>query len=229
MRIVFIGGGELTNQTAQQLLKNGYEVVIVEKDKERIDELSANLNTGFIHGDGSKPVILREADPAATDYLFCLTGNDQANIITSLVGRSLGYKTVVTRINDPSYEHICIELGLTNLVVPDYTIARYLTDMCKGQNPLEISALIKGEARIFSFVVHEEDEGALEQLNLPKGSKVIFLYRDDKFIIAESDTVLQKDDEVVILSHSDVLTELETRWAPKIETTSKLESESEDI
>ena len=52
MRAVLIGAGELTSMTAHQLLDNHFEVVIIEKDKERIDELSAELDAGFIHGDG---------------------------------------------------------------------------------------------------------------------------------------------------------------------------------
>lgn len=71
----------------------------------------------------------------------------------SLVGRSLGFKRVVTRIEDPSYEHLCIELGLTDLIVPDYTIARYLADLCAGSNPLELSAVIKGDARLFDIAL----------------------------------------------------------------------------
>jgi len=219
MRAVFIGAGDLTCMTAQQLLKTGFDVVIVEKDKARIDELSPDLGAGFIHGDGSKPAILREADPTATDFLFCLTGNDQYNIITSLVGRSLGFKRVVTRIEDPSYEHICLELGLKDVIVPDFTIARHLADMCAGRNPLELSAVIKGEARIFSFVTREEDEGPISDLNLPAGSRVMFLYRKEKFILADANTSLHKDDEVVIISHSKVLSELEARWNPKLDST----------
>jgi trk system potassium uptake protein TrkA len=215
MRSVFIGASDLTILTAQQLLKSGHEVVIIEHDKERIDELTTDIGAGFIHGDGSKPAILREADPAATDFLFCLTDNDQNNILASLVGRSLGYQRVVTRIQDPSYEHICIELGLTDVIVPNYTIARYLADMCAGQNPLEVSALIKGEARIFSFVAHEQDEGLLAELNMPENSRVIFFYRNDKFMLPESNTLLQKGDEVVIIAHNKALPELEARWNPK--------------
>lgn len=218
MRAVFIGAGELTCLTAQQLLKYGYEVVIVDKDKTRIDELSETLGAGFIHGDGSKPAILREADPSATDFLFCLTSNDQYNIITSLVGRSLGYKRVVTRIEDPAYEHICLELGLKDVIVPDYTIARHLADMCAGHNPLEVSAVIKGDARIFSFVTREEDEGPISELNLPDNSRVMFLYRKEKFILPDVDTTLHKDDEVVIIAHSKVLSELEARWSPKLDS-----------
>lgn len=216
MRAVFIGAGALTTITARQLLSNAYDVVIIEKDKALIDELSAELGAGFIHGDGSKPAILREADPSATDFLFSLTGNDQYNIIASLVGRSLGFKRIVTRIEDPSYEHICIELGLEDIIVPDYTIARYLTDMCTGQNPLQLSALIKGEARIFSFVVREEDEGTINALNLSSDCRVMFLYRNDKFIFADAETSLQRDDEVVIISRSKALPELEARWNPVV-------------
>lgn len=216
MRSVFIGASDLTVLTAELLLKSGHEVVIIESDKARIDELTTEIGTGFIHGDGSKPAILREADPAETDFLFCLTDNDQNNILASLVGRSLGYQRVVTRIQDPSYEHICIELGLTDVIVPNYTIARYLADMCAGQNPLEVSALIKGDARIFSFVAKEEDEGLLTELNVPDNSRVIFFYRNDKFMLPETNTSLQKGDEVVIIAHRKALQELETRWNPKL-------------
>ncbi|RRQ21060.1 potassium channel family protein [Thiohalobacter thiocyanaticus] len=217
MRTVVIGAGKISTLTAQQLLKQGHEVVIIEKDKARIDELSNELAAGFIHGDGSKPAILREADPAATDFLFTLTGNDQSNIIASLVGRSLGFSRVVTRIDDPAYEHICIELGLSELVVPDYTIARYLTDIVAGKNPLELSAMVKGNARIFSFVAREDDEVAVADLKLPTESRVMFLYRNEKFIIPDMDTTLKKGDEVVVIAHSKVLPDLESRWNPQAE------------
>lgn len=217
MRAVFVGAGELTRITAEQLLKRGYEVVIIESDKARIDELSGELGAGFIHGNGSKPVILREADPSATNFLFCLTGNDQSNILASLVGRSLGYSRVITRIEDPSFEHICIELGLEDVIVPDYTIARYLADMCAGHNPLELSAVIKGDARIYSFVARKEDEGLLGDLHLPADSRAMFFYRNEKFILPDENTMLKKGDEVVLILHGKVLTELEARWNPKPE------------
>jgi len=212
MRVVFIGAGELTTLTAQQLLKNNCDVVIIEKDKTRIDDLSNDLAAGFIHGDGSKPAILREADPTATDFLFALTGNDQSNIIASLVGRSLGFKRTITRIEDPSYEHICLELGLTDVIVPDNTVARYLADMVAGQNPLEVSALIKGDARIFAFVAQDNDECAISELDLPDDSQVMFFYRNEKLILPDPETALKKDDEVIIIARSDALPALEERW-----------------
>jgi len=214
MRAVFIGAGELTVMTARQLHARGFEVVIIEADKSRIEDLSTDFDVGFIHGDGSKPAILREANPSATDFLFCLTGNDQHNIIASLVGRSLGYPRVVTRIEDPSYEHICIELGLEDVVVPDFTISRYLADMCQGHNPLELSAAIKGDARIFSFVVRDKDECAVSDLKMPEGSKVVFLYRNEELLLIDDSSSLKAEDEVVVICRSNVLPKLQERWNP---------------
>ncbi len=225
MRAVFIGAGELACMTARQLLEKRYEVVIIEQDKERIDELSRDMDVGFIHGDGSKPAILREADPAATDFLFCLCGTDQYNIIASLVGRSMGYRRVITRIEDPSYEHICIELGLEDIIIPDFTIARHLGDMCEGQNSLELSALVKGDARVFAFVAGKGDEGPLPDLNPPAGSRLMFLYRDDKLVLPEAKTAVREGDEVLLISRAEVLHELQARWSPALsESCPKIEA-----
>ncbi len=101
MRVIFVGASRLTMHTARLLLKSGHDVVIIERDPERIENLRSELGCGVIHGDGSKPAILREADPLNSDYLFCFTDNDQTNIIASLLGRSLGFKHVVTHIDDP--------------------------------------------------------------------------------------------------------------------------------
>ena len=106
------------------------------------------------------------------------------------------------------------DFQLVDVIVPNYTISRYLADMCEGRNPLALSAAIKGEARIFSFVAREQDEGTVKDMDLPDGCRVMFLYRKDKFIFADAETSLQKGDEVVIVSRKKVLPKLQERWAP---------------
>lgn len=104
MRAAILGAGSIALRTARLLLGQGHEVIIVDPDKERIDALAEQIDCGLIHGDGSKPLVLRDLDPARTDVLFCLSNNDQTNILASLVGRSLGFARVVTRIEDPEFE-----------------------------------------------------------------------------------------------------------------------------
>lgn len=215
MRAVFIGASALSVMTARFLLARGHEVVVIEKDKEVIDALTTELDCGFLHADGSKPAVLREADPAHTDVLFCLTGSDQANIISSLVGRSLGFGRVVTKINDPEFEHICIELGLEDMIIPARTVGRHLAEMFEGFNPLEISAMIKAEARVFSFVAREEDARPVAELELPGETRVICIYRDEKFLLPEDDARLKTGDEVVLVTHVRNLPALAERWSAK--------------
>jgi trk system potassium uptake protein TrkA len=212
MRAVFIGASSSSVITARMLLKRGHEVVIIEQSKEAIDALSQELDCGYLHGDGSKPAMLREADPEHTDVLYCLTDNDQANILASLVGRSLGFKRVVTKINDPELMHVCIELGLEDTIIPARTIGRYLAQMFEGHDPLEISAMIKDEARVFSFVARDDDERRLGELDLPSGSRIMCLYHREKFMLPEDDTRLEAGDEVVLITHSKNLEALAKRW-----------------
>jgi trk system potassium uptake protein TrkA len=217
MRAVFIGASSLTVMTAEILLKRGHEVVIVECNKDRIDELSKNLDCGFVHGDGTTPAIQRETDPAHSDFLFCLAANDQVNIIASLVGRSLGFPRVVTKIVNPEFEHICLELGLEETIIPAGTMGRYLADKFAGRDLLELSGMIKDEARVFSFVAGPEDEGPLEQIAIPGELRPICLYRDHAFILPEEGTEIRAEDEVVVITHQKFLAKFKARWAGKKE------------
>lgn len=211
MRAVFVGAGTLSVMTARVLLKLGHEVVVIERARDRIDELSSELDCGFVLGDGSNPAILREADPQQSDYLFCLTGNDQVNIIASLVGRSLQFAHVVTRIENPEFEHICMELGLKYTIIPDRTISRYLADMLQGHDPLEISAMVKHDARFFSFVVKADQGGVFGELDFPRDTRLVCLYRDGELVVPEDDAELRSGDEVVIITRSKHLAEIESR------------------
>jgi len=203
MRIVFVGAGTLTLMTARFLLKRGHEIIVVERDKSVVDELAQQIDCGILHGDGSKPAILREADPDSTDILFCLASSDQTNILAGLVGRSLGFKRVVVKIDDPEFEHICIELGLEDTIIPARTIGRHLADMCEGRDPFEISTMIRDEARILSFVVREAQEGPVANLGLPDQARIVCIYRDGKFLLPDDDTALKPEDEVVLITQRD--------------------------
>ncbi len=84
MRTAFVGAGKVSVETAKALIKKGHEVVIIETDNAKIDELSDEMDCSFLHGDGSQPNLLREVNPEQTDFLFCLTSSDQDNVIASL-------------------------------------------------------------------------------------------------------------------------------------------------
>jgi len=215
MRIVFIGAGQVSVATAKALSNKGHEVIIIEIDKAKIDELSEEMDCSFLEGDGSQPNILQEVNPTQTDFLFCLSSSDQANVIASLIGRSLGFKRIVTSISDPQFEGICHELGLKDTIIPARTITRYLVDMVGGSEKIDLSTVIKGAARFFTLTAGEDEAVVAEDLQLPAAAKVICYYRDGKFSLADQDTRFEIDDEVVILTDSKHIRALQERWQPK--------------
>ncbi len=215
MRTVFIGAGKMSVETAKALIKKGHEVIIIDTDKAKIDELSKDMDCSFLQGDGSQPKILREVNPGQTDFLFCLTNSDQANVIASLVGRSLGFSRIVTSIGDPQFEGICHELGLHDIIIPSRAISRSLEDMVAGSENVDLSSVIKDEARFFTLIAKEEDAVPATDLKLPSDAKVICYYRDGIFAHADEATTFRIGDEVVILTHSKNMPALQERWQLK--------------
>jgi trk system potassium uptake protein TrkA len=215
MRIVFVGADDVAVQTAEFLIGKGHEVVIIDTDREKIEELSDRLDCGFLNGDGSSPSILREANPGDTDVLISVSSSDTTNLIASLVGRSLGFKRVIGSIRDPDYEEICRELGLENTIMPSRTISLYLADMVEGIDTLELSRVIQDTARFFTFIAQDRDAGKISDLDLPDTARVICFYRDGRFHLVRGASKLRKNDEVVILTDYETLKDLEARWESK--------------
>jgi trk system potassium uptake protein TrkA len=213
MRIVFVGASALTLMAVRMIAARGHEVIVIESDETRLKALGDDVDCGRIHGDGTRPLVLKEADPAGTDFLFCLTGSDQANIIGSLVGRTLGFRRVITRIDDPDFEHICVELGLEDTIIPARTIGRFLTDMVEGRDPLELSAMVKDDAAVFSFVARDEDAGAIGDLELPADTRVACTYRDGRFQPVTDDSKIKAGDEILVITRRSLLAELRDRQA----------------
>jgi len=212
MRIVFVGAGKVTVETAKALIAKDHEVIIIDVDKAKIEELSEEMECSFLHGDGSSPKILKEVDPKKADFLFCMTGSDKDNVIASLVGRSLGFKRVVTSIGDPEFETICYELGLEDTIIRSRPISRYMQDMVNGNDNVDTSTVFKDEARLFTLVVKEDDAVMAKDLKLPTDAKAICYYRDGAFSHADEKTRFRVGDEVLILTHARNMSALHDRW-----------------
>jgi trk system potassium uptake protein len=212
MRVVILGAGSIGLRTAQLLLGAGHEVIIIDRDKERLDAIATELDCGFVHGDGSKPAVLRDVDPGRCDALFCLSSNDQTNILASLVGRSLGFARVVTRIEDPELEHLCTELGLQETIIPTRAISHVLFDMAEGRDALELTTMIRDEARVLSFVLRQHDGKRIGELALPDATRVICFYRQGELCIPDEDTRLADGDEIVVIADVRNIPQLHEEW-----------------
>ena len=91
--------------------------------------------------------------------------------------------------------------------------------MIEGQGALEISSLIKGDARMFSFVVQNKLERPLELLQLPEECHVVCIYRQGDMLLPQTDTKLKLDDEVVLITRQKQMAKLRDYFIDKIRST----------
>jgi trk/ktr system potassium uptake protein len=212
MRAIFVGASPLTVMAAHRLIKGGHDVVIIEEDKERISTLSETLDCGFIHGDGSRPAVLEELSPGESDMLFCLSSEDQDNIIASLVAHTMHFNRVITKIEDPDFQVICTKLGLDDVIVPDRDVGERLADLVEGHDVADLSAAVESGIRFFHFVAREQDAGRIGELDLPGQARVIVITRGEESIIVGDDDELRQDDRVLVVAHHDDLEKLQERF-----------------
>ncbi len=189
-----------------------HEVIIVEIDKNKIDELSEEMDCSFLHGDAATPGILKEVNPKTCDFLFCLCNDDQTNIITSLLGRSLGFKRVVTNIENPEMEQMCREIGLEDIIIPVQATTRHLENMIKGLDLVEISSVLKFGTRLYTFIAGEKEAVAADELGLPESARILFYYRDETLCFTDGQTRFEKGDEIVVICDTETLPELTERY-----------------
>lgn len=219
--MVFVGASPLTELTARMIMAKGHDAVIVSPDERMLEAYSESLGCGLVHGDGTRPAILREVSPKHTHFLFCLGRSDQSNIISALVGRALGFRRIITKIDDPDFEQVCTELDLQDTIMPQEEVAEALVDMTTGQQRAALSATIRGQVRFHAFNVPADLDGKRAgEVDLGKHTRAVAVNRheNDKSEVVDETVKLHKHDELVVVTHESELDRLRKTFGPKLKT-----------
>jgi len=213
MRIVFIGATRQVVESARALLANGHEVVIVDGGEEKLKALEEmDLDCGLVHGDGSRPAVLSELGPGNTDFLFCMTGSDQDNILAALAGKRLGFDRVVAMIEDSDFGGLCAELGLEDVLIPSQETANAVADRVAGIESVDLAPLMKTGIRFFSFAARKSEEGTVADLRLPDAARALAVTREGKAELAGDETRIREHDTVYVVCSQGHVKELRERF-----------------
>lgn len=211
MRILISGGGELGRLVAESLIKSGHTVVIVESRAECCKELAEELNAIVIHGDATRPHILEKGEIADTDVVITTTSSDQDNLITAIVAKEYGVKRIIVKFNDPSFNPVCQRLGINEIVNPKVVAAHQMADMARGFHLLNLSPIVRGDARLFTTIVEKQEhiDRHITDLNLPKDCLIIGVYRHNEFIIPKGNIKLHRGDTITLICNEATLGSLQ--------------------
>ncbi|MDP6671012.1 MAG: NAD-binding protein, partial [archaeon] len=127
MYILIVGAGEVGYYLAQLLLEEEHDAVVVDKSAERCDKISRELDIVATQGDGTEPHLLEKAGVKEADAVVALTGQDETNMIISLLAKELGAKQVAARISKVDYdEQVLKKLGIDIVIHPEAAAAGYI-------------------------------------------------------------------------------------------------------
>jgi trk system potassium uptake protein TrkA len=203
-RVLIAGGGNIGVRLALALEQTN-QVKIIERDPRRARVISEQLNRAIVLvGDAADEELLLEENVDNVDVFCALTNSEEANILSSMLAKSLGAHKVMALINRAAYVDL-VEAGSIDIAISpqQVTIGSLLAHVRRG-DVAKVHSLRRGAAEAIEAIAHGTEKESrvvgrkIEDIELPKGTAIVALVRNDKVIIAHHDTVIETDDHVIL-------------------------------
>jgi trk system potassium uptake protein len=210
MRVVVTGGGAVGRHLSVDLTQRGHEVTLIEQDRALVDKLrgwSPGVNVRF--GDACEPSVLEKADTASADVLVAATGDDEDNLVTSLLAKTeFAVPRVLARVNHPKNEWLFTEQwGVDAEVSPPHILTAMVEEAVTVGDLVRLIRLEGGRVSIVEMTLPEGSSSigrAIYELRLPGDSVIVAVLRDGHVVLPQPETVLAAGDEVLALASGPV-------------------------
>lgn len=218
MLVVIVGLGEVGTYIAQVLSENkDYNVVGIDIEKEKIDNIKEILDLKTIIGHGVSPHILKEAEVSSADFFIAVSNNEEVNIIASLIAKQLGAKFTIARVNSSFYfdsEHTdeYESLGIDVLLSPERRTALKIFQSIENPLFLKVDMLGGGRININQFMVEESSVFAnkrIKDLFLHKDILIVGINRGEEFHFPSGDFRIESNDTLYIAARRQVMERLD--------------------
>jgi trk system potassium uptake protein TrkA len=203
MKVLIVGGGKTLYFLCRSFTARGYEVVIINREREECVRLARQLPVTVVHGDGSDAEILEEAGARGADAVLAITPNDQDNlIICQLASLQFGVPRAVALANDPDNAEVFEKLGVsafsTTRIVGSLIEQRASLEQITNLLPIE-----EGRVNVTEVVLDAGSPVAgksLKDIDLPENALVAVLIRDGRPIVPRGASELRGGDRVVLIT-----------------------------
>tara|TARA_B100000035_G_scaffold142188_1_gene120998 strand:+ start:33 stop:1376 length:1344 start_codon:yes stop_codon:yes gene_type:complete len=203
-RIMIAGGGNIGRHLSENISED-YQVKVIESNEERAEFLSEIIDdVTIINADSSNEDILLEENIEHMDVFCALTNDDEANILSAMLAKKLGSKTVISIINKISYSDLVENQEIDITVSPeDLTMGALLTHIRKG-SIVKAHSLMRGNLELLELELRDKEDSKIigkniEQINISENVIICCIIRDENFIFDISNLLLEKNDRLVCL------------------------------
>ena len=212
MRIVIVGCGKVGTSIASQLNAEGHDIVVVDIDRNAVQNLSNSLDIMGIEGNGASYEVLAEAGAEKADLVIAAAALDEVNLYTCLMAKAAGTTHTIARVRNPQYaadiHRVKDTLGLSMSINPELTAAKEMSRLLRFSGALEIDTFSRGSVELIKVALPENSAIAnkrISQIDVLKGRvRICLVERGDEVFIPNGDFVLQGGDRISVASKVDV-------------------------
>ena len=210
MYIIIGGGGKVGEVLAQQMIKAGHEVVVVEQDEETADVLASELRgrSMVIHGDACDSSVMEDAGMRDADIFVALMGHDDDNLVACEIARTLfNPPRIIARVNNPRNERIFYKLGI-EAISSTTVIARMIEEEALSPKMRTVMSLRHGEFSMMEIEIPQSTtlkaEGGVRvsDLTLPPSTILVAMSVGEEFDVVNGSTVLVPGASVLVCTKS---------------------------
>jgi len=213
MKIIILGAGQVGGSLAEHLASEANDITVVDTNGERLRDLGDRLDIRTVQGRGSFPTVLRQAGADDADMLVAVTNSDETNMVACQVAHTLFHTpTKIARVREAAYltreeqlfqnEAIPVDV----LISPEQVVTNYIKRLIQHPGALQVIDFAEGKAQLVAVRAYYGGPLVGQQLrqlreHMPNvETRVAAIFRRDRPILPQGDTVIEADDEVFFIA-----------------------------
>lgn len=202
--MIVVGLSPLGRRLAEEFAgMDGVELVLIDPDEDRCSDAANRYDALVLKGEGTDPEILEKAGAGDADALVVATDSDPINTVVGILAKRAGVEKVIVVLNDPALRTACLAVGVDEVISPVLSAAAEIKGLILGEEHLDLSMAVSGGARLLELPPGPLAGKKLGEIKLPKGTIVPMILRGGRALIPAGETVLDKEDVLILLAESE--------------------------
>ncbi|MGH9092525.1 MAG: potassium channel family protein [Acidimicrobiales bacterium] len=204
MRVAIAGAGSVGTAIARDLHASGHDVLVLEQDPDLVERRRQELDVTWVAADACEVASLDAAGLATVDVVVAATGDDEDNLVVSLLAKQeFAVPRVVARVNHSKNQWLFNESWGVDVSVSTPQLLTALVE-----EAVSVGSLVRllhfqgGSAHLVEITLADDSPAAsvaIADLGIPRDATVVAVVRSDRLVVPRGDTVLQAGDEVLVL------------------------------